>query len=115
MILLFLFLVTLFQGEDALIDGVVKDTATNAPLYGVRVGLISGESRPDGSMAFQTMTDDNGRFRISARAGAYELVAQRDGYFGLPVNGVVADSASQRVVLGARQQTSNITINLQPG
>jgi hypothetical protein len=115
MILHFLFLLTLLQGENALIEGVVKDSATDVPLYGVRVGLISGENSPDGSMPFQTITDDTGRFRISARAGNYELVAQRDGYFGQPVNGVVADSSSRHLVLVPRQQMSNITMSLQPG
>jgi hypothetical protein len=115
MILLFLFLLTFVQVDNAIIDGVVKGSATNAPLYGVRVGLVSGEVGPNSSLSSQMITDDNGHFRISAAVGDYQLVAQRDGYFGRTRNGIVPGSESQHIVLRQRQQLSNITISLQPG
>jgi Carboxypeptidase regulatory-like domain len=115
MISIVLLLLSLLQAQEGTISGIVTDSATKAPLYGVQVGLVTREDDPNARLLYSTTTDDNGRFRISAPAGDYTLRAQRDGYFGAPRNGLSAGYGSRHIVLASQQQVSNVAISLQPG
>jgi hypothetical protein len=97
------------------IEGIVKDAATNEPLYGVQVGLVPIPETAEARLSYATMTDDAGRFRISAPARKYTIRAERDGYFGPLRFGLASTYAWQGIDLAAGQRISDITMNLQPG
>ena len=101
--LFFSLLLILGQAQDATVDGVVKDSATRAPLYGVQVGLVSGAGAPSRRLLFPVITDDAGHFHISAPPGDYTLRAQRDGYFGhISPTDTTEEYASRHVVLAPK-------------
>ena len=82
-----LFLFSAVQTATVTVEGIVTDSEMDKPLASVIVrlnGAGTGESKPANVRA---TTGTDGRFKLSAPAGEYTLVAQRDGYFGGSFNG----------------------------
>src|SRR5262245_54990426 len=78
-----------------MVTGVVKD-ARERPLSGVAVRLESS----DAQVVARTTTDEEGRFAFGdVPAGAYTVIAEREGYDAERVTGVVSDQEPSTVIL----------------
>jgi len=89
--------------EKRLLKGVLADVATRSPLPFATVILIS---MPDSSVTTGSITDEAGRFTLSAAPGAYFLRAQFLTY---------RNSFTGNIQLSALEQTINLgTILMEP-
>src|SRR5215471_17083954 len=85
----------LSAGAATMVTGVVKD-ARERPLAGVAVRLESS----DAQVIARTTTDTGGRFAFGdVPAGAYTVIAEREGYDAERVTGMASDQEPSTVIL----------------
>jgi tetratricopeptide (TPR) repeat protein len=83
------------------IDGTIKDGATDQPVTGVKILLVSAKTE---SLTFELTTDQKGHFYKSGLIpGIYKMTLEKEGY--------VPQGGSIRVVL---DQTTRLELKLQP-
>jgi len=91
--------------ETSVVEGVVVDRTTGAPLAGAEVELRSAEERQRGFLAPPVRTGDSGRFDFDGvAAGDYRLRAEKDGY----------SAAETLVTVGGAQPVSGVELPLAP-
>lgn len=119
-VLIGLVLFSTAQTATVTVEGTVTDSELGKPLASVLVRLIGagtgeprtvGESRP----VSRATTGTDGRFKLSAPAGEYYLVAQRDGYFGVSQFGQRQSNVTRKITIDSGQKPPSIDLKLTPG
>jgi len=83
------------------VDGYIKDSATDQPLSGVKITLVSARTE---TLAYELSSDKKGHFyKIGLVPGIYKMTLEKDGY--------VPQEGSIRVVL---DETTRLEFKLEP-
>jgi hypothetical protein len=110
-----LFLFSAAQTANVTVEGTVSDSEMDKPLASVIVrlnGAGTGESKP---VNVRATTGADGRFTLSAPPGEYTLVAHRDGYFGVALNGQRQSSVTRKITVVSGQKLPTVDLKLTPG
>src|SRR5262245_378411 len=109
------------QGDAVSIEGKVRRLGTGEPIPNVQVSIIRPLPNATPTDLIQAeeldaVTDATGRFSFkNLLPGRYNLHAQRDGYFGVPVNGTALTIVTKVITIEAGKPVPNSDITMIQG